>query len=310
MQEALVGLEAISDGRTRDRGADHPRGIDEATLGAPPQPGECGRQRRPAWGLDRTRRHHRCRGAGSISVAVTLSKPPGCQQRSASPPGARQRWARTTRPIRSRSCSHPGRRSHGLVNVWTTRCEEGESVTLVLGPPAGASSGSTLFSLDITDDDPQPSLSLSSPGPSCWRQPGACPDPRSLRPAGLDVTAELLVGGTERGANHDLTGQTSSFLRAPPLPVPFSVIDDALDEELESLTASLASIGGAADGVIARPSRTMTKICSSASAGREGMILECGAQVVTVLPDAPSGRPVTVAISVDAVSTVSSTTSI
>ena len=70
---------------------------------------------------------------------------------------------------------------------------------------------------------------------------------------------------------------------------------------------SLASIGGAAwDGVIAAATIEDDDEEPQVSlSGTGGTILEsAGAQVVTVLLDAPSGRPVTVAISVDAASTV------
>ena len=205
MQEALVGLEAVSDGL--HEGPEEMQiilgGSDEATLGAPAATlvSVADSDAPPGVSIE-PGGITAAEGAGSISVAVTLSQASGLPAAVSLIPGGTATLGADYTADPLEIVFAPGEtEATVLVNVVDDALyEEGESVTLALGPPAGASaSGSTLFSLDITDDDPQPSLSLSLSETELLEVSASQALTLALSgPAGLDVTAELLVWHRER----------------------------------------------------------------------------------------------------------------
>ncbi|MDA0947491.1 MAG: hypothetical protein O2799_03180, partial [Planctomycetota bacterium] len=190
--------------------------------------------------------------------------------------------------------------------------EGDEVVQLALGPPVGATaSGAGLYTLTLLDNDAQPTLSLQLPtGPLVEGSTGLFAELSLSAAAGVEVGAQLQVAGTAApGTDHDLLPQALVLPSGTTsLQVPFSLLDDLLDEDEETLQVALASVSGAAwDGVApslaiadddAEPTLTLS--------AQGGPLAEgAGPQALTISLDAPSGRTVSVELTAGAGTTAS-----
>lgn len=113
------------------------------------------------------------------------------------------------------------------------------------------------------------------------------------------VTVDLEVAGTASGADHMLAAQTITFMPGETTKaIAIDLVDDALDEDDETVLVTLANPQGAALG--ATPQFAHTIIDDDApptvdfAAAAQSVGEDAGTLPVTVALSAPSGKPITV----------------
>src|SRR5690606_234558 len=94
-----------------------------------------------------------------------------------------------------------------------TLYENAETVILTLGTPVGAGLGSAVrHTLTITDNDPQPSVSLAAGGTLAENGAPATVTVSLNTPSGLPVTVDLTTGGSAVGnVDYTVSGTTATI---------------------------------------------------------------------------------------------------
>ncbi len=180
--------------------------------------------------------------------------------------------------------------------------ENNETVIVTLGTPTNATPGATTVqTITINDDDLTPTAQLSSASQTVAESAGVVTATVNLSAAsGLDVTVPYTVSGTAAGgADHDLaSGNFNLSAGATTASVNFTLADDALSEDNETVIITLGAPTNAALGATTVKTITITdndplptvQLSAPAYAADE----TDGAAVITATLSAPAGRPVTV----------------
>lgn len=182
--------------------------------------------------------------------------------------------------------------------------EDDETVVVTLNSPMNASLGvNSAHTFTITDEDPPPVLTFASPTTSSGEATPSASLSVTLAPASArtvtvnySVTGGNAVGG---GTDYTLAAGTLSFVPGVTLQtIPVPVVNDALDEDNETVVVTLASPINAGLGTY--PSQTLSitdddapptvGFATPASTQPESV----SAPSIPVVLSAPSGRSVTV----------------
>ena len=140
--------------------------------------------------------------------------------------------------------------------------EIGETVVVdIIGVTNGAESGTQQQSTTITDDDPEPMVSLTVDNADIAENGGVATFTATLSSvSGRDVTVDLGFGGTATGAGTDYNASTTQIVISAGSLTGTSIVtavDDALDEVGETVVVDITGVTNAAENGLQQQSTTI-----------------------------------------------------
>ena len=203
-----------------------------------------------------------------------------------------------------------------LVIINDALDEENEDLAIQLSMPVNAELGANaLFTYTILDEDPPPTVAFASAASSVAEAAGATGVAVTLSSASgktITVPYSFTFGaGTFPATSPDDVTTVAGTLTFPPgvttLPVPFTVVQDLIDEEDETFAATLGAPTNATLGTITSTTITITDDdaapVASISPATSSIPEAAGTTTLTVSLSAASQRNITVGFSVGGTAT-------